>query len=40
MLPHIGSATTETRLQMATLATNNLLAGVLGTPMPMELKGR
>ncbi|KAH9849594.1 hypothetical protein C2E23DRAFT_737093 [Lenzites betulinus] len=40
VLPHIGSATTETRLQMATLATNNLLAGVLGTPMPMELKAR
>ncbi|KAI0827167.1 hypothetical protein BC628DRAFT_1319011 [Trametes gibbosa] len=38
VLPHIGSATTETRLQMATLAVNNLIAGALDTPMPMELK--
>ncbi|KAI0634835.1 hypothetical protein C8Q77DRAFT_1054503 [Trametes polyzona] len=37
VLPHIASATTETRLQMATLAANNLINGVLGTPMPMQL---
>lgn len=29
-LPHIGSATTETRLAMARLAAENLVAGVLG----------
>jgi len=34
VLPHIGSATLETRLGMATLAAKNLLAGVLGEPMP------
>ncbi|EIW55556.1 uncharacterized protein TRAVEDRAFT_50042 [Trametes versicolor FP-101664 SS1] len=37
ILPHVGSATTETRLQMGTLAANNLINGVLGTPMPVEL---
>lgn len=37
MLPHIGSATTETRLGMATLAAKNLLAGLLGEAMPAEL---
>lgn len=42
VLPHIGSATTETRLGMATLAANNLLAGVFGEAMQAELdlKGR
>ncbi|OBZ77372.1 Glyoxylate reductase/hydroxypyruvate reductase [Grifola frondosa] len=37
VLPHIGSATTETRIGMATLAVNNLLGGVLGQTMPAEL---
>ncbi|EIW55557.1 uncharacterized protein TRAVEDRAFT_129867 [Trametes versicolor FP-101664 SS1] len=37
VLPHIASATTETRLQMATLAANNLINGVLGAQMPVEL---
>ncbi|KAI0646553.1 hypothetical protein C8Q79DRAFT_1000838 [Trametes meyenii] len=37
VLPHIGSATTDTRLGMATLAANNLINGVFGTPMPAEL---
>ncbi|KAI0674560.1 hypothetical protein C8Q78DRAFT_1015564 [Trametes maxima] len=37
VLPHIGSATTDTRLGMATLAVNNLINGVFGTPMPAEL---
>lgn len=37
ILPHIGSATFETRLGMATLAVNNLLGGVLGETMPAEL---
>jgi glyoxylate/hydroxypyruvate reductase len=30
LLPHIGSATFETRVAMATLAADNLIAGVLG----------
>ncbi|KAI0074971.1 hypothetical protein K474DRAFT_1763732 [Panus rudis PR-1116 ss-1] len=38
VLPHIGSATTESRLGMATLAAKNLLAGVFGEAMPAELQ--
>lgn len=38
VLPHIGSATNETRLGMASLAANNAIGGVLGEPMPTELK--
>ncbi len=38
VLPHIGSATLETRLAMATLAAKNVLAGVFGEPLPSELK--
>ncbi|KAI0371283.1 hypothetical protein BV20DRAFT_942205 [Pilatotrama ljubarskyi] len=37
VLPHIGSATTETRIGMATLAVNNLVNGIFGKPMPAEL---
>ncbi|KAF5370383.1 hypothetical protein D9758_006901 [Tetrapyrgos nigripes] len=37
VLPHIGSATFETRIQMATLAVRNVLAGVLEEPMPAQL---
>ncbi|KAI0945629.1 hypothetical protein AcW1_001805 [Taiwanofungus camphoratus] len=37
VLPHIGSATTETRLGMATMAVKNLLGGVFDEPMPEEL---
>lgn len=33
IVPHIGSATLETRLEMATLAVNNLLAGLTGGEM-------
>lgn len=33
-LPHIGSATTETRYRMARLAVDNLIAGLDGEPMP------
>ena len=42
ILPHIGSATSETRLGMATLAAQNCIAGVLNDVMPSELdlKGR
>ena len=38
IVPHIGSATNETRLGMATLAANNLLAGIFGEKLPAELK--
>ncbi|RPD57005.1 hypothetical protein L227DRAFT_587833 [Lentinus tigrinus ALCF2SS1-6] len=37
VLPHIGSATTDTRIGMATLAANNLLGGLFGKDMPAEL---
>lgn len=37
VLPHIGSATMETRLGMATLAVNNLLGGIDHSTMPAEL---
>jgi len=36
-LPHIGSATFETRLDMATTAVRNLIGGVLGEAMPAEV---
>ena len=39
VLPHIGSATTGTRTQMALMAAENLLAGVLGQPLPNEVSG-
>ncbi|WP_343743088.1 D-glycerate dehydrogenase [Herbaspirillum huttiense] len=35
-LPHIGSATHETRLAMAELAVSNLLAGLRGEPVPHQ----
>ncbi|KAK7025048.1 hypothetical protein R3P38DRAFT_2952510 [Favolaschia claudopus] len=38
MVPHIGSATFQTRLDMATLAIDNLIGGVFGGEMPAELK--
>ncbi|KAH9913107.1 D-isomer specific 2-hydroxyacid dehydrogenase [Fomitopsis serialis] len=37
VLPHIGSATNETRLGMATMAINNVIGGALGGNMPAEL---
>ncbi|KAI0316068.1 hypothetical protein OF83DRAFT_1060957 [Amylostereum chailletii] len=37
ILPHIGSATFETRVGMATLAAKNLLAALDGDAMPAEL---
>ncbi|XP_073447722.1 glyoxylate reductase/hydroxypyruvate reductase-like isoform X1 [Aquarana catesbeiana] len=37
ILPHIASATVETRNAMAALAANNLLAGLKGDPMPKEV---
>lgn len=38
-LPHIGSATHETRLAMAELATTNLLAALAGAPPPAVYRG-
>ncbi|KAG8950063.1 hypothetical protein FRC03_000174 [Tulasnella sp. 419] len=38
VLPHIASATIQTRLAMSTLAAKNLVAGVLGEEIPVELK--
>ncbi|KAI1797987.1 hypothetical protein LXA43DRAFT_978192 [Ganoderma leucocontextum] len=37
VLPHVGSATNETRMGMATMTANNLLAGLFGQEMPAEL---
>ncbi|KAJ3332679.1 hypothetical protein HDU76_013427 [Blyttiomyces sp. JEL0837] len=37
ILPHIGSATMETREAMASLAVDNVIAGVLGGKMPAAL---
>ena len=34
VLPHIGSASVATRLQMALMAAENLIAGVEGKPLP------
>lgn len=38
VLPHIGSATVDTRTQMAVLAAHNMLAGLKGQPMPAQVK--
>jgi phosphoglycerate dehydrogenase-like enzyme len=37
ILPHIGSATVETRQAMADIAVNNLVAGLYGRPLPHEV---
>ncbi|KAI5118750.1 hypothetical protein M0805_004836 [Coniferiporia weirii] len=37
VLPHIGSATTETRIGIGRLAAYNVIGGVLGEEMPSEL---
>ena len=37
ILPHVGSATFETRRAMAVLSARNVLAGVRGERMPVEL---
>ncbi|RHY21108.1 hypothetical protein DYB28_013536 [Aphanomyces astaci] len=34
IFPHIGSATIKTRQAMADIAVQNVLAGVLGQPLP------
>ncbi|EJC99963.1 uncharacterized protein FOMMEDRAFT_92415 [Fomitiporia mediterranea MF3/22] len=38
VLPHIGSATTETRIGIGRLAAYNVIGGVLGEEMPSELE--
>ncbi|SPQ99051.1 Glyoxylate reductase [Plasmodiophora brassicae] len=38
ILPHVGSATMETREAMANLAIDNLFAALQGRPMPAELR--
>ncbi|XP_078659447.1 glyoxylate reductase/hydroxypyruvate reductase-like [Branchiostoma floridae x Branchiostoma belcheri] len=38
VLPHIGSATVETRTEMAVLAARNLLAGLKGEKMPAQVQ--
>ncbi|KAH9941147.1 uncharacterized protein BXZ73DRAFT_41966 [Epithele typhae] len=38
VVPHIGSATTETRIGMATMAATNLVNGLTGKEMPAEFK--
>lgn len=38
VLPHIASATIETRLGMATTAAKNLLGALFGEPMPAEVR--
>ncbi|KXS12178.1 Glyoxylate reductase [Gonapodya prolifera JEL478] len=38
LLPHLGSATRETREEMSQITINNAVNGVLGEPMPAELK--
>ena len=38
VLPHIGSATIETRTEMAELTAQNILAALRGQPMPFELR--
>jgi len=38
VLPHIGSATVQTRLDMAMLTVQNLIAGIKGESMPSEAK--
>jgi glyoxylate reductase len=44
LTPHIGSASTETRIRMADLAVANLVAGLKGDPLPQcanaEVQGR
>ncbi len=39
IVPHIGSATVETRSSMAECAVNNLLAGLRGETIPSEVMG-
>ena len=36
--PHLGSATEQTRLKMAEMSVENLLAGLAGKPLPFQVK--
>ena len=38
IVPHIGSASVKTRDRMASMAADNLLAGVRGEPLPNQVK--
>lgn len=38
LIPHIGSATLQTRTKMATLTAENLIAASQNSPIPAELK--
>jgi glyoxylate reductase len=40
IVPHVGSATIATRDKMATMAADNLIAGVNGQPLPNEVRPR
>ena len=37
LLPHVGSATLETRIRMATVAARNLIAGLSGERPPNQV---
>jgi glyoxylate reductase len=37
LLPHVGSATLETRIRMATMAARNLIAGLSGERPPHQV---
>jgi len=37
LIPHIGSATIQTRTRMATLTAENIIAGIQDEKMPSEL---
>ncbi len=37
IVPHIGSASLKTRNKMATMAAENLIAGILGKPLPNQV---
>jgi phosphoglycerate dehydrogenase-like enzyme len=39
VVPHIGSASVRTRLAMASLAVENLMAALAGGEMPAEYQG-
>jgi len=38
LLPHIGSATIETRTEMAVIVSNNIIAVLDNTAMPNEVQ--
>jgi len=38
VLPHIGSATVETRTAMSLLTARNILSALSGKPMPSQLR--